>query len=65
METNIIVGILTEINLQSEKCINNHIKKTINNMNMKLNSVINAFKVLYYRKITNFILYELVNRYSK
>ena len=65
METNIIVGILTEINLQSEKYINNYIKKTINNTNMKLNSIINAFKVLYYRKIANFILYELVNRYSK
>ena len=34
-------------------------------MNMKLNSVINAFKVLYYRKIANFILDGLVNRYSE
>ena len=40
-------------------------KKTINNINMKLNCVINAFKVLYFRKISNFILDGLVNKYSK
>ena len=65
IETNKNVGILTEINIQSEKYINNYMNKTINNINMKLNCVINAFKVLYYRKIANFILDGLVNKYSK
>ena len=37
-------------------------ERTIN-INMKLNCVINAFKVIYYRKIANFILDGVVKKY--
>jgi len=46
IEINKNVGILTEINIQSEKYINNYMKKTINDINMKLNCIINSFKVV-------------------
>ena len=62
-ETNKNVAILAEINIQSEKYINIYVTKKLNNINMKLNCVINAFKVLYYRKIANFILDGLVKNY--
>jgi len=58
------IGILTEINIESEKYINNNLIKTINNMNFKLNNILNAFKVLYIRKIANLILDGLVNKYK-
>ena len=58
------IGILTEINIESEKYINNNLIKTINNMNFKLNNILNAFKVLYIRKIANLILDGLVSKYK-
>lgn len=59
-----LIGILSEINNQNEKYLKNNIEVRLNNLNIKLESISNAYKVLYIRKLANIFLNELYKRYS-
>ena len=51
-ESNIKIGLLNLINNQSEKFLN--IK--LENMNYKMEKILNTYQILYLRKLTNFII---------
>ena len=55
----ISIRVLTEINNQSEIYMN----ANINYLNKKLRLIINAYKILYMRKLANLILGQLYNKY--
>ena len=59
-ELKISIKLMDEINNQTE--INS--KKNLNCVNRKLGLIINAYKVLYMRKISNLILEQLYKNYS-
>ena len=60
-ELNTKIGLLIEINAQTEH--NNN--RNFNALNDKINKVINSYKILYIRKFANFILDGLIKRYPK
>ena len=47
------MGILTEINNQNEIYLKNNVEIRIKNLNNQLELILNAYKVLYIRKLSN------------
>ncbi len=62
-EQNKKIYLLSEIYKESEK-FSKKIGNNLMDLKKQFNKVINTFKVLYIRKICNFILKELINRYN-
>ena len=54
-----LIGILIEINNQNEIYIKNNIEIRINNLNNQLELILNDYKVLYIRKLSNIFLNEI------
>ena len=59
-ESNIKIGLLNLINLQSEKYLN--IK--IESLNNKIKKILNTYQILYIKKVTNFIIEKIIQTYS-
>ena len=60
-QINIKFGLLNEINEQSDIYYN----KNINILNSKVNALLNSYKILYIRKMSHFILNEIITKYKK
>ena len=60
-----MIGVLCEINNQSEKYMKNNLKIKIHNLNNKLELILNSYKILYIRKISNILLGQLYDKYKE
>mgnify|MGYP003571341994 CR=1 FL=1 len=57
---NVSIRIMEEINNQTEI----YSKEKLNNMNKKLELILNAYRILYMRKLANLLLEQLYKKYS-
>lgn len=58
------LGIITEINNQTEKYVRNNLNVKINNLKNKLELILNSYKILYIRKLSNILLGKLYDEYE-
>jgi len=58
-----LIGVLGEINHQNEKYIT-YLNLKIENLNDKIEIILNSYKILYIRKLANILLNELYKKHS-
>ena len=60
-----LAGVQGEINYQNEKYIKNNLCVKIDNLDYKYKVLINSYRVLFIRKLSNIFLDEIYERYGK